>query len=134
MQHMRTEKQETGGNFLVFMFKCFKCNVMWVYVEVRQTEMCPLSHHLQPLWRWWLMMVINRNKNTRYIVQLDVLWVYRRLLSLTISTPWGKAVPSQSFLGNRWMIFPHPSPEPADKNKDLSVKAESWHVEFCMSS
>lgn len=38
----------------------------------------------------------------------------RRLL-LTISTPWGKAVPSQSFLGNRWMIFPHPSPEPADK-------------------
>lgn len=34
--------------------------------------------------------------------------------TLTISTPWGKAVPSQSVLGNRWMIFPHPSPEPVN--------------------
>lgn len=31
---------------------------------------------------------------------------------LTISTPWGNAVPSQSFLGKRWIILPHPSPDP----------------------
>lgn len=53
------------------------------------------------------------------------------LLPLTISTPWGKAVPSQSFLGNRWMIFPHPSPEPADERTWKSVsQCAGYHGVF----
>ncbi len=43
---------------------------------------------------------------------------------LTISTPWGNAVPSQSFLGKRWMILPHPSPDPKiyrEKKKDSTL-------------
>lgn len=46
-------------------------------------------------------------------------WSLMMSTSLTISTPWGKAVPSQSVLGNRWMILPHPSPESAGKGHEV---------------
>lgn len=59
-------------------------------------------------WLSWNYIYYHRNDPTDAIILM-------MSTALTISTPWGKAVPSQSVLGNRWMILPHPSPEPAGK-------------------